>query len=119
MRGTGPLSAMLSFAAGFEQDPVFHCASHDPHLKILLTSFLKCFELEVWSECCYSLSGGPRVSEQSRNINSHLIKLKRNSPTVYPLGNKPLHLLGFNVKINDFLPVLKEVLLPESGKFFS
>lgn len=65
------------------------------------------------------LSGGTRVSEQSLNINTYLIKLKRNSLTVFPLGNKPLHLLGFKVKINDLLPVLKEGVLPESGKFFS
>lgn len=90
-----------------------------PHPKMLMTSSLKCFEIEAWAEYCYSLAGGSRLSEQSLNINIHLIKLKRNSLTLFPLGNKPLHWLGFKVKINYFLPVLKEVLLPESGKFFS
>lgn len=32
-----------------------------PHPKMLMTSSLKCFEIEVWSEYCYSLAGGTGV----------------------------------------------------------
>lgn len=119
-RGTGALSSMLSFASevALSKSSSFPVPRVSPHPRILLTSSLKCFEVEVRSECCYSLSSGTGVSEQSLYINTHLIKLKRNSLTVFPLGNKPLHLLGFKVKTNDFLPVQKEVYFRNLGNSF-